>query len=891
MAIREDCCHQAETARDSSTARGAPHTAGVGRRLIETPVTASSIRVLLVDEDLGDVPLVQGYMRDGFAELRGAGTLAAALEAVSVASFDLALLDLELPDSTGIATYERLAEAAPILPIIVLTDNHDIQTALRTVRLGAQDYLVKSEINGPLLQRSIDYAIERMRSRVHAERRIAILDLSRNLTRDIGREQSERAIAWHACEMLVASGAYENAWLAFTRRCDQARRFAVASSPAGSHERHGHSGDGLLCPCNRMTHTPEGVAPIVSAIDHAKTCPLLGGSGRSTQYLAVELACGQFEFGVLCVGLPPGIRADQEEQALLSELAGDTAFVFRARELAEQRHHAEFALRQRERELAVLYDNAPVMMLLLDAELQVRKANALADTNDLVTTKTGSMAPLGGVLGCANVAADSSACGTTPACTRCRIRQLARRSLKTGEAHRQVDAEFWRYEDGVRKMAYYSVSTATLTIDAATSVLVALQDATERKRMETTLAQSDRLASMGMLAAGVAHEMNNPLSYVLYNLQTLCEDLPPLVQAINLMRQSVDPSRLAELPVDAARVIAPEELGDLVDRTQHAEDGARRLKDIVKQLGTFARVEEERIIPVSLNTTIDVALRMAANEIKYRARLVKEYGPLPELSANDGKLAQVFLNLVVNAAQSIDEGNAASNEIRVRTWHGGGSVFAEIADTGQGIPPEQIPRLFDPFFTTKRPGLGSGLGLAICRNIIASMKGEITVDSTPGVGSRFLVRLPVGSRINGNAPRLKESPHEAGTRGRFLIVDDEPQIVQSLQRVLEQDHDVITTTSGAEALRFLEQSPRLDGIICDLMMPEVTGMDLHEWLHERDPALAQRIIFITGGPFTARAQQFVREIKNPRFETPIEAQQLKSRLRLMVSNSNSARSA
>jgi CheY-like chemotaxis protein len=235
------------------------------------------------------------------------------------------------------------------------------------------------------------------------------------------------------------------------------------------------------------------------------------------------------------------------------------------------------------------------------------------------------------------------------------------------------------------------------------------------------------------------------------------------------------------------------------------------------------------------------------------------------------------------AAQAIEEGSVQQNEIRVRTWARGDEVMAEIADTGVGISRENLDHLFDPFFTTKQVGVGSGLGLSICHNIITTMGGAISVESKPGEGTRFTVMLPVSrAPVVEKAAEDEERAAAPGARGRFLIVDDEAHIGEAMERMLSDEHDTVFVESGARAMKLLEQDQTFDGVICDLMMPDVTGMDLHNWLADRNRELANRMIFITGGAFTPRAKAFLNQVENPRLEKPFDPRNLKAWLRSLL---------
>jgi signal transduction histidine kinase/CheY-like chemotaxis protein len=416
----------------------------------------------------------------------------------------------------------------------------------------------------------------------------------------------------------------------------------------------------------------------------------------------------------------------------------------------------------------------------------------------------------------------------------------------------------------------------------------AMSDITMRKRLEVLLSQQDRLASMGMLAAGVAHEINNPLASALYNVESLVEDLPKLARAVERCVRTLRAERgagaLATVAGDEARMLEFSVLNDLVERARDALDSTQRIKRISRAIGTFARVESNERSRVDLNYAIKCAVTMAQNDIKFRARLNVDFGTLPAVWASEGKLSQVFLNLLINAAQAFRDGDLEHNQIAIRTWVEGAGVFAEVKDNGDGIAQENIGRIFEPFFTTKPVGEGSGLGLAICRNIIGEFGGDIRVESELGRGTRFVVHLPIQSGASAS-PRGDAPPDIPGTskvRGRILIVDDEQLVRSLLNRMLGRDHEVVTVASGEAARTILENDSSFDVILCDLMMPGMTGMDLHEWLVTHRPALAGRVVFVTGGAFTPQASDYVSRVGNARFEKPFRPGQLKSLISEMV---------
>jgi UPF0271 protein len=239
--------------------------------------------------------------------------------------------------------------------------------------------------------------------------------------------------------------------------------------------------------------------------------------------------------------------------------------------------------------------------------------------------------------------------------------------------------------------------------------------------------------------------------------------------------------------------------------------------------------------------------------------------------ANDARLEQVVLNLLLNAAQAMSEKHAEQNEFRVSVRSDGeGRAVLEVSDNGEGISPEVLPRIFDPFFTTKPNGVGTGLGLSICHGIVATLGGQVTVHSEPGEGTTFRVALPTNDAPETPGPsRTSDVPTApSARRARVLVVDDEVPIANTLQELLATEHDVVAVTSGREALDAVRTNPPFDFVLCDLMMPGMSGIDLYDRLREARPGLERRIVFMTGGAFTARAAEFLASVDNRRIEKP-----------------------
>jgi signal transduction histidine kinase len=377
----------------------------------------------------------------------------------------------------------------------------------------------------------------------------------------------------------------------------------------------------------------------------------------------------------------------------------------------------------------------------------------------------------------------------------------------------------------------------------------------DKRNMQEQLLISERMASVGTLAAGVAHEINNPLAAIVANLELMWRDLSRVAQDLKIN----------------------ERLHEVFDELQDARESADRLRHIVRDLKLFSRSpNEEQKGAVDVHRLIESSLRMAYNEIRHRARLIKDYSHVPRVAANEARLGQVFLNLIVNAAQAIREGDAEHQQIRVitRLDAAGRVVVVEIKDTGSGIAPENLTRIFDAFFTTKPVGVGTGLGLSICHRIVSNLGGELQVESELGRGSTFRVLLPAAGDDVEVRPKLSKPIDKAIRRGRVLVVDDEPMIATAIGRTLALDHDVVLTSVATAALSRITSGERFDVILCDLMMPQMTGMDLYHELSRKAPEQAARVVFLSGGAFTAEARAFLDEVPNQRLEKPFDTRQL-----------------
>jgi PAS domain S-box-containing protein len=403
----------------------------------------------------------------------------------------------------------------------------------------------------------------------------------------------------------------------------------------------------------------------------------------------------------------------------------------------------------------------------------------------------------------------------------------------------------------------FEVTSLPVMFEGAVASLAICRDVTERKRMQQRLALAERMALVGRLASGVGHEINNPLAYMLGSIDLARTELAALAAAT---------------PLPALAVRAHERIGRLELHLTTVRDGAERVRDIVRDLKALSIATDDRLGAVDVERTLDLAAATAGHEIRVRARLVKQYGKVPLAWANEGRLTQVFVNLLVNAAQAIPEGDAGGNEIRVVTREEGGQVVVEVRDTGTGIAPEDLPRVFEPFFTTKPKGVGTGLGLSISHTIVASLGGTLTAEPAAPHGAVFRVTLRTShealAQTSSAAPRA-----ETERRAKILVVDDEPSMVRVLAELLSP-HDVTIACSGREAIARLARDTSFDVVVCDLVMNDGTGADVYQYLSEQAPDVARRVIFTTGGAFTDGAREFLGSCAQPVLEKPFDTSRL-----------------
>jgi nitrogen-specific signal transduction histidine kinase/CheY-like chemotaxis protein len=377
--------------------------------------------------------------------------------------------------------------------------------------------------------------------------------------------------------------------------------------------------------------------------------------------------------------------------------------------------------------------------------------------------------------------------------------------------------------------------------------MLVARDITEERQLRLRLQLASQLASVGTLAAGVAHEINNPLSFV--------------SAALSFVQESV--GSLTAHPT-------PELWSEVSQSVAEALEGAHRIRDIVRDLKTFSHSAPEEGQRADLRAAAEWALKVTAHQLRHRCTVHPRLGTVPAVIGNEARLGQVLVNLLMNAVQAFPEERTAENQLRVTAFTDErGRAVVEVEDNGRGIPHQHLARIFDPFFTTKPVGQGTGLGLAISHAIVSEAGGEIQVRSRLSEGTCFRLVFPAAGPA---AVRKKVSaiPTPVPLALRVLVVDDEPSVGKALKRMLGRHHQVEPITEAREALERLRQGERFDVILCDLMMPRMSGMEFYRLLQEQVPAMVRRVVFMTGGIFTDAAKAFIAQVPNTTVDKPFD---------------------
>jgi len=686
-----------------------------------------------------------------------------------------------------------------------------------------------------------------------SEASVARLNRQWSMVREINRQilhaRSEKELFANACRIVVELGGFRLAWVGLVtadglrvepvERCgrDAACLDGVRVDVAETEYGHGPVAravrDGLRFVVNDLTldHDPPRWCAAALAVGHRSVA-------------ALPLRKGGRVVGALSISSEIRDAFDDEQVSMLVDLADDLGHVLDVLEGEKQRRDAETALRSSEERYRAVFQQA------FEGIFAVAPSHAIVDANE----------------------------------SACRMLGYSREELLTLTAEHVIHAEdlarvpirFARIPPGgvvvserrwVRRDG--SIMAGELSTKALTdgNFQVVVRDVTERKQVQAQLLLTDRLSSLGRLASGVAHEINNPLAYVMLNLEMLDGSLHRLTN-----------------PAD------PEALLRLLSCIDDARDGAERMRRIVRALSTFGRGDEERIGPVDVNAVLDSAVEIASIQLRHRTKVVRHYGAQKPARANAFRLGQVFLNLLVNAADALPDGNPTNEIVLTTRTREDGWIVIDVEDNGAGVPAELQSRIFDPFFTTKAVGKGTGLGLAVCHAIVTSVDGEITCESRSDQGTRFRVALRPASAETLHAHdggAVVAIAGSSGCRGRVLVADDDVHVARALAATLAM-HEVVVVTLGRDALA-RARAETFDCIVCDLMMPDLSGVEVHAALQKDGHGVERRIVFVTGGAVTDATRIGLTRIDNRVLEKPVDGARLCSVVGATVDESVAAR--
>ncbi|XSG74632.1 response regulator [Herpetosiphon llansteffanensis] len=735
---------------------------------------------------------------------------------------DLILLDLQLPDTSGLDVLRQMGELGYDIPVILMTAHGTEQTAVEAFRLGAKNYLIK-----PFEAAEAGAAIERAlrERRLQREKEVLTRTLQQRLQEltilsSVGKSVTSLLDLEELLERIVDAGVYlthaEEGYL-LLRDGDELYLRAAKNLGEERVQRFRVKMDDNVA--GQVIRT---VKPI--RLDRSQHQDLKMRTGLLVQaMLQVPLIVGRHAIGVLAVDNRVQQRTFSEnDQYLLSAIADYAAIAIENSRLFKSTRDSE----QRYREL---FDNANDMIFTLDPQLRIASINrqgvkllglalpelmqrtliSLCVPDDQAAIEHQLQRQL------AKAAGDG---GAFP---------LTLRRANGDDLHIEVSAQLMQRGDQV--IGLHCIA----------------RDVTDRRRLELQLLQAEKLSAIGQLVAGVAHELNNPMT----SIKGFAELL--------LRRKDLD---------DDART-------DLNYINNQAERAAR----IVTNLLTFAREHQPQRVAVDVNKVIDDTLSLHSYHLRVdNIKVQRQFEPnLPNTVADPYQLQQVFLNLIGNAHQAMAE-KGSGGFLTVKTERVDDEIRINIGDTGPGIPQHLVGRIFDPFFTTKPVGKGTGLGLSICYNILHDHGGNIWVDSVANEGTTFHLALPV---VEGENPELlndddRETTVKPDQAYKILVVDDEEGVAQVIQRLVRDlGHQPMVVASGEAALQAVDQA-QFDLILSDVKMPGMNGFQLYRALQQKSPDLAKHFIFITGDTMSPATLTAMRQIGTPMIAKPFSAKKL-----------------
>lgn len=781
--------------------------------------------------ELGYSPIVAHTGRQGLQRLRNRLP-------------DMILLDLQLPDISGLDLLRLIAQEGYDVPVILMTAHGSENIAVEAFRLGARNYLIKP-FSDTEARAVIDQALRERRLRRDKERLTASLQQRvQELTvlYRIGKSVTGLMEQAKLLERIVEAGVYitqaEEGFL-LLRDTEHDELYLRAAKNLG--EQRAQS---LRMPIDdtlagQVVRTGK---PVRLDMSRGGTTLKVKTGFLVRAILQVPLVLGDQVIGVLAVDNQQSDRPFSEnDQYLLAALADYAAIAIENANLYEQSKLSEKRYRD-------LFDNAYDLIFLLDQELRITTINKVGEQVTGYNTEELIGKPLWAL--CAPEG--------------WKVAEPNLRMLLEGRSVPPFELELIRRD---QEPIYLEVSAQIMPNGTQVSSLHCIaRDLTERRRLEEQLVQSEKLSAIGQLVAGVAHELNNPLTSVSGYAQLLLRD----------------------------KSLGPESRQDVEQIHSQAERAAR----IVRNLLIFAREHKPERVRVVVNDELRNTLALQAYQLRVEnISITLDLDPdLPNTTADPHQLQQVFLNLITNARHAmVSKGGRGNLTLRTRVVpappagdatngvSAGAMIEIEVADSGIGIPERDLTRIFNPFYTTKPVGQGTGLGLSICFGIVREHEGQIWAESQIGAGTRIFMTLPIrepASYIADQADTLKPAA-EPGDSLKVLVVDDEEPVLRLLSRLLRDlGHRSVTVVSGEEALEIISRES-FDAILLDVKMPGMSGFDLASALEEAHHHLADRIIFMTGDTLSSSTRDLLERSRGHYLPKPFSIDQLIDALQKM----------
>jgi signal transduction histidine kinase len=678
---------------------------------------------------------------------------------------------------------------------------------------------------------------ERKRKEKRQSHVMRVLQALRSVNQLIAGEKDPLRLIKRACRALTDSLGYYSAWIALLNEQGDAVTATANSNFSTSFSRlRERLLIGQFPDCMERCLRQDSLWVTRSPPEECVNCPVAAGhAGRAG--MAAPLSFRGRTYGVICASVPVAYADDHEEKALFHELAGDIGFGLNNLEEAALR-------REREAEVSTIFESVPVLMILMDQAGSIVRANrkVLEYTNRTAGETVGLRA--GEALRCIHALDDPGGCGLGPACQDCLVRRASMDTLATGTPYDQVEARLSLFRGDTVANLYLLVSTSLVQGFVGPMAIVCIEDITGQKKAEKERAilqdqfhQAQKLESIGRLAGGIAHDLNNVLTPILGYGELLLEST-----GVN------DPRA--------------EALGEIVS-------AGRRAREMVGQLLAFSRKQMLEIKTIHINSLLRNFEKLLRRTIREDIAIIllpaKE---LPSVRGDAGQLEQVAMNLAVNAQDAMPEGGkltietgrAVLEEADVAGSEGmkpGVYVVMAFTDTGIGIDEKTKAHLFEPFFTTKGKEKGTGLGLATAYGIVKQHGGDIRFQSEPGSGTAFRIYLPASTEHSQEVERELPAPPVSGGTESILVAEDNKHVMDLTLTILRRfGYEVLAAQNGHEAIALLKRQTRpVRLLLTDVIMPDMNGKQLYEALLQFHPNM--KVLYMSGYTENVIAQQGV----------------------------------